>query len=70
MAVRFDNVVDMVHKLSLDEKKEMKTILEKTIIEQRRDEIYKNYLKSKKALADKKLKFSSNINELKKMVEE
>ena len=70
MAIRFNNVVDIVQKLSLDEKEEVKFILEKSIAEQRRDEIYKNYINSKKEHTDKNLKFSNSINELKKMVEE
>lgn len=70
MAIRFNNVVDIVQKLSLDEKEEVKFILEKSIAEQRRDEIYRNYVKSKKEHTNKNLKFSNSIDELKKMVEE
>lgn len=66
----FDNVVDILEKLSLDEKEEAKFILEKSIIEERRAEIYRNHLKSKKELKQGKLKFSHNIAELKRMVEE
>ncbi len=67
--ISFNDAVEVITNLPLEEKEEIKDILEKNIIEERRREIYKNYKKSKKEVKEGKLKFSSNINELKKMLE-
>ena len=68
MEQTFNNIIDMVQKLSLDEKEEVKFILERSIVEQRREEIYNNYKDSKKKYEKNKLKFSDNMDELKIMV--
>ena len=65
----FNDAIEVIIKLPLEEKEEIKEILEKNIIEERRQEIYKNYKKSKKEEKDGKLKFSSDINKLRKMLE-
>ncbi len=62
----FNIAIEVIIKLPLEEKEEIKEMLEKNIIEERRQEIYKNYKKSKK---EGKLKFSSDINKLRKMLE-
>jgi len=64
----FNNIIDMVQKLSLDEKEEVKFILDRSIVEQRREEIYNNYKDSKKEYEKSKLQFSDNMDELKIMV--
>jgi|GEM_PF-1104888 len=69
MSTTFSDLVNDVKKLSLSEKIEIKHIITKTIIDEKREKIYKNYLKSKKEFKDNKLKFSNNINELKKLVD-
>lgn len=70
MNITFDHVVDIVQKLSLDEKEEVKSILERSIIEQRREAIYRNHLRSMKELKQGKIKFTRNLNELKRMMAE
>lgn len=62
----FSRLVEKVKELSLDEKQELHLLLEKFLIEARRDEIKKNYSDSKRR--EKKLKFSGNVDELKKLV--
>jgi hypothetical protein len=69
MNTTFNDLVENVRNLSLTEKLEIKTILEKSIIEEERDKFYKNYLKSKKEYKENKLEFSSDINKLKNMVD-
>jgi hypothetical protein len=68
MSRTFEEVVEIVRDLPTDEKEEIKFIIEKTIVEKRRGEIYKNYLKSKQKQKDGKLHFTNKINELKKML--
>jgi len=65
----FNDAIEIIIKLPLEEKEEIKEILEKNIIEERRQEIYRNYKKSRKEEKAGKLKFSSNINKLKQMLE-
>ncbi|OHD15109.1 MAG: hypothetical protein A2086_15230 [Spirochaetes bacterium GWD1_27_9] len=68
MQTTFNDLVDMVRDLSLSEKVEIKTVLEKEIIEEKRNKIHKNYLKAKKEFKENKLEFSNDINKLKKMI--
>jgi hypothetical protein len=65
MATTFNDLVERILDLPLDEKEEMKNIIDHSIIENRRDDIYKNYLRSKKEEKTKKLVFTKNISELK-----
>jgi len=65
----FNEAIEVLINLPLNEKEEIKEILEKNIIEERRREIYKNYKKAKREVKEGKLKFSSDINKLKQMLE-
>ncbi len=64
----FNNIVDAVYHLSLQEREELQTLLHNNISEARRDEIYQNTLQSKKNYKAGKLKSSSSIKELRKML--
>ena len=64
-----NTVLSEISSLSLDEKIMVEDVLHKRIIEERREEIYNNYLKSKDEYKGNKLKFSNNIDELKKMMD-
>ena len=66
MQLSFHELVDEVRDLSLDEKIEIKDIVEKSIIEEKRVILRANCLESKKEYSDGKLQFTDNINELKK----
>ena len=68
MHLTFNNIIEYVNALSLIEKEEIKDILEKNIIEEKREEIYKNYTDSKKEYSGKRLVFSSDIKNLKKQL--
>lgn len=66
MVARFGSLVDEVHRLSIEEKEELKFLIEKYLVEERREEIYKNYQGSLKAFRTGKLRFSHDLNKLKK----
>jgi hypothetical protein len=68
MKETFADLVDTIRDLPLNDKLEIKIVLEKSIIDEKRDKIYSNYLKSKKEDREKKLKFTSDIATLKKLV--
>ena len=66
----FANVVEEVKKMSSEDKEELKFLLERYLIEEQREEIYKNYKESLKELKENKLDFSNDINKLKGIMEE
>ncbi|MEN8216021.1 MAG: hypothetical protein ABFS56_06530 [Pseudomonadota bacterium] len=66
MQANFATVVEQAHKLSSIEKTELKCLLEKYLIEERREEIYQNYLSSQR---ENSYEFSSDINLLKEMLD-
>ena len=68
MENQFNTIVDSVYNLALDEKQELKILLEHNIADSRREEIYSNYKKALKEKKDEKLKFSDEITELKKLL--
>ncbi len=61
----FEEIVEIVRDLPADEKEEIKHIIEKSLIEEKREEFHKNYLKTKKEERQGKLQFSDDINVLK-----
>jgi len=69
MEVRYDILLENIKKLPLPEKEELKNLIEKYIIEEKREKIYENYLKSLNEYKEDKLQFSSDINELRKNME-
>lgn len=66
----FCEIVESVKKLSTEEKDEIKLIVEHYLIEEKREEIYTNYLLSQKREKEGKLKFYFDINELINSLEE
>jgi Cdc6-like AAA superfamily ATPase len=69
MHATFNDLVTKIRNLSLTEKLQIKAIVEKSIIEERRKEIYDSYIKTKLELKNNKLKFTSDVKKLKKMIE-
>jgi len=65
----FSDVVEAVKKLSNEEKNEIKSLIEHYLIEDKREEIYHNYLISKENHKEGKLNFSSDIDELMESLE-
>jgi hypothetical protein len=68
MDLTFSTLIDLIKNLSVPEKEEIKFIIERNIAEENRNAIGKNYLNSNKELKKGKLKFSGNIDELRKML--
>lgn len=66
----FHDVVEVIKSLSTDEKQEIEILLQQYIREERRDQIYDNFQLAQVEEQKGELKFSSNINELKQMIEE
>ena len=64
----FSTIVETVYNLPLDERVELKSLLENNIADTRRNEIAFNVKKAKAELKTGKLKFSSSISGLKKML--
>jgi hypothetical protein len=67
-AFRFDDIVDKIYSLPMEEKVELKNLLENNIAESRRNEIASNYAKTRVEEKSGKLESSSDINELKNML--
>lgn len=61
---RFVDIVEDVSSLSIEKMEEIKRIIEKIIIERRREEIFKSGEDSKKENKEGKLKFYDNTNDL------
>ena len=66
----FSDVVENIKRLSFEEKQEIQALLSQYLREERRDEIYDNYQQSRIEEQNSELKFSSNIDELKQLMEE
>ena len=66
----FNDVVEVIKGLSTDEKLEIQLLLKQYIREERREEIYNNFKSAHIEQQKGELKFSSNINELRQMIEE
>lgn len=64
----FSAIVEKIYNLPLDEKQELKNLLEHNIADNRRDEISLNHKKAQAEHKSGNLKFSSSIKELKKML--
>ena len=68
ITLSFNNIVESIYSLGLDEKLELFNLLEHNIADSRREEIVKNFEQSKLEEKEGKLEFSSDINLLKKMI--
>jgi len=66
----FNDVIEAIKTLSLEEKEEIQSLLAQYLREERREEIYQNYLASKEEEKAGKLKFSSDIDELVEFLED
>lgn len=64
----FNSIVESVYNLPLEYKEELKSLLEHNISDDRRTEIAHSYKAAQKAEKAGKLKFSSSVTDLKKML--
>ena len=68
MSNSFAEIVEEVKALSIQEKQELHQLIERYLIEERREEIYESYLSSLTELNDEELEFSSDTDKLKGML--
>jgi hypothetical protein len=68
METTFTDLVDKILELPIDEKEEIKNIIDHSLTEEKRKKIHDNYLKSKEEEKAGKLKYSNKITELKKQL--
>jgi len=68
LTFQFKDIVEKVYSLPIDEKLELKNLLEHNISEARRTEILANYKQSQEEEKSGKLTFASNADDLKKML--
>jgi transcriptional regulator with AAA-type ATPase domain len=66
----FSDVVEGIKSLSADEKREIQLLLHQYLRDERRDEIYANFKSAQVEEQKGELKFSSNIKELRQLIEE
>lgn len=64
-APQFNNIVETIYNLPLEDKLELKNLLEHNIDDSRRNEIAANYKQAQDEETVQKLEFSSNIEDLK-----
>lgn len=63
--MKFNNLVKEIKNLSIDEKIEIRAIIDKYLIEERRKDIYENYIQSVYDFREGKLSVYSDISKLK-----
>jgi hypothetical protein len=68
MSSNFAEIVEEVKTLSMQEKQELHQLIEKYLIEERREEIHQNYAYSLSEMQDGKVEFSSDTDRLKGML--
>jgi hypothetical protein len=66
--ISFNTIVNAIYNLPVEERLELKHLLEHNIVDARRDEILANYKQTNEAYKIGELKFSSDINELKNIL--
>jgi hypothetical protein len=69
-SMSFSDVVEAIKALCFEEKQEIQLLLQQYLREERRAEIYENFKTAQAEEQSGDLKFSSNITELKKLIEE
>ncbi len=68
MTIQYSDLVDKIYSLTLEDKVQLKNLLENNIAESRRAEMALNFKQSKEEFNSSKLHFSSDLEELKKML--
>ncbi|MEA5621934.1 hypothetical protein [Nostoc sp. UHCC 0251] len=66
----FSDVVEAIKSLSSEEKLEIQLLLQQYLREERREEIYQNFQTAQVEQQNSELKFSSNMDELRQLIEE
>ncbi|WP_298919973.1 hypothetical protein [uncultured Nostoc sp.] len=66
----FNDVVEAMKSLSSEDKLEIKLLLQQYLREERRKEIYQNFQSAQVEQHNSELNFSSNMDELRQLIEE
>ena len=66
----FSDVVEAIKRFSADEKHEIQLLLPQYLREERREEIYENFKSAQIEQQNGELKFSANLSELRREIEE
>ena len=64
----FSDLVETIKDLSIDEKEELQMLLKQYLREERREQIYENFKLARAEEQRGKLKYSADINELKRSI--
>jgi hypothetical protein len=64
----FIDLVETVKDFSIDEKEDLQMLLKQYLWEERREEIYENFKLARKEEQQGELKYSGDINELKRSI--
>ena len=66
----FSDVVEAVKELTAEEKQALQLLLKQYLREERREDIYQNFQAAQLEQKNGELRFSSDLNELKQLLEE
>ena len=66
----FSDVVEVIKNLFTDEKREIQLLLQQYLREERREEMYANFEVAQAEQQNSELAFSSDINELRQLIED
>jgi hypothetical protein len=69
ITLQYAEITEAVQSLNYIDKIELKELLNHCLIEERREEIYQNYQKSKKEVLSGKVQYHKSSSELKKALE-
>ena len=70
MVATFSTLIEQIQNLPPEEQLELRDLLDKYLTESRREEIFQHYLDAKKLSQTGELTFTSNIEELRRSLEE
>jgi len=68
MHAKFDQIVDEVRSCSQEEKEQLRFLLERALVEDRRQEFLRHYQESQDELKQGRLEFSSHLADLKNTI--
>jgi len=68
--MHFHTLVDEIRDLSLAEKQDMRTLLDRFVAEERREEIARSHEESLEELRQGRLEFTSNPSQLRRMLDD
>jgi hypothetical protein len=66
----YTELIKEIQNLSTEDKENLKELIDKYLIEERREAIYKSYQESVHEINESKIKFSDNTDELKNQLED